>query len=372
MSSLTGEDMIDPHEFAKKAFLHTRKEYWGGSWYPYWSLMLVTLLGGFFGLDHIWLRSPQTGILKFVINILTFGLWYIYDVIQIFKEKDSVMQSGLSAPLVGPIGIGARMFKDSDPSGPHSKSPLRLMLYLIAVCLPFGLDFLVAGDTNGAIMRFVATILFPVGFIWGCVSMYRAFFTPVAVFESGTYRMFPFNQIMSDNGPSILGPKDIPVRKDACDPGGVSGYFRSAIDVLPIVIQGAVNGLLPGVQPAIMSVAAATQATAGTVKVAANTATEVISKVGPAASEILDTIKTSALPLASASAGLGQIIPTAPRPLIQQGGGYADTGIISDSAVIFILVILLGGGSLIGYYRLREKSQTARKNEQNDTPPRPQ
>ena len=78
MSSLTGEDMIDPHEFAKKAFLHTRKEYWGGSWYPYWSLMLVTLLGGFFGLDHIWLRSPQTGILKFIINLLTFTCIYLH------------------------------------------------------------------------------------------------------------------------------------------------------------------------------------------------------------------------------------------------------------------------------------------------------
>ena len=73
-------------------FDYTQKSFWGGSWYPYWTLIVATILGGFFGLDHIWLRSPTSGLLKFIVNILTLGLWYFYDMIQILGEKENVMK----------------------------------------------------------------------------------------------------------------------------------------------------------------------------------------------------------------------------------------------------------------------------------------
>ena len=50
-------------------FDYTQKAYWGGPWYPYWSLLLVSVFGGFIGLDHLYLRSPTTGICKFIVNI---------------------------------------------------------------------------------------------------------------------------------------------------------------------------------------------------------------------------------------------------------------------------------------------------------------
>ena len=106
-------------------FDYTRKQFWGGPWYPYWSLAVVSVMCGFVGLDHFWLRSPTTGILKFIVNLFGFGIWWIYDLIQIFGEKDNVMEHGLTAPFAGPLGIGAGMFRDNQPDAPLSKSPFR-------------------------------------------------------------------------------------------------------------------------------------------------------------------------------------------------------------------------------------------------------
>ena len=76
-------------------FDYTQSKFWGGPWYSYTTLRIISTLGGFFGLDHLWLRSPLSGFLKFIINILTLGLWYFYDLLQIFGEKESVMKNGL-------------------------------------------------------------------------------------------------------------------------------------------------------------------------------------------------------------------------------------------------------------------------------------
>ena len=45
--------------------------------------------------------------------------------IQIFGDKEKVMNSGLSIPFWGAEGIAAGMFTDNHPEGERSKSPLR-------------------------------------------------------------------------------------------------------------------------------------------------------------------------------------------------------------------------------------------------------
>lgn len=363
----------NPQDFAKKAFFHTRKEFWGGSWYPYWTLMVATVFLGLVGGDHFWLRSPQTGIAKFLVNIFTFGLWWIYDMIQIFKDKDLVMKYGLTLPMTGPSGIGAGMFRDDDPNGPKSKSPFRFLFYLFLTCLPFGFDFFIAGDSNGALMRFLTSFiifLWPIGFIWGCISMARGFLMPQSLFEKGTYRMFPVNWFMSTYGPSTLGPKDVPFRKDDCDPGGSQGLWRTLISILPISIQSAINTFFPAVTPAVQGVALATQATAAAVKAAANTASAGLQ----AGKEVLSTVAESAAPMGALLSAAP--LPSAPlpsAPLSMKGGGSTtSSGIISDSAVVFLFLVVLGGSTMYGLSRLRERLNTPRNTNdpnKNDTPP---
>jgi hypothetical protein len=285
MDTLKGPSMLGPETFD-----YTRRDFWGGPWYPYWTLVTITALGGFFGLDHFWLRSPTTGAIKCIVNILTLGLWWVYDMVQVFAEKDSVMKHGLSVPLAGPLGIGAGMFMDNQPDATPSRSPLRWMAYLLLMLTPFGFDSLVGGDSNGAFAKLLSVLfplMWPISFAWFFANIWYTVATPKKLFTEGLLRFFPFSLLWDAKGPSILGPKDLPDRPDGCDPGGSKGFFRGIFDailvflniVLPPIIVTAINSAFPGLIPAVQAGSAAVQAGATTVKTGFNVATGVIEAV---------------------------------------------------------------------------------------------
>jgi len=285
-----------PKSGLEGVYEYTQHSFWGGAWYPYWSLILITILGGFFGLDHLYLRSPSTAVLKFIINLFGYGLWYIYDLIQICGEKETVLKYGLSVPGIGPLGVGAGMFKDNHPGETPSKSPFRFLAYMFLVWLACGLEYLVAGDSNGALAKFISMFLFPIGFIWTILNIFNALFNTKSLFTHGSYRMFPFNWFMDPYGLNKLGPIDQPQPRPPgnCDPGGAKGVFRNIIDklfyvlniirdaivgliekivkLLGIVITTAINIVLPGVRPAAATVIQATKSVAGAAGAAADVA----------------------------------------------------------------------------------------------------
>ena len=398
-------------------FDYTIKQFWGGPWYPYWSLLAVTVLGGFFGLDHFWLRSPTTGILKFIVNIFGFGIWWMYDLIQIFGEKDVVMEHGLTAPIVGPLGIGAGMFRDNQPDAPLSKSPFRWMGFLATMFMPFGLDSLIAGDTDGALARFATFVmilfLWPIALAWGVWNVGRTLFTPKKLFEEGTFRMFPFTWFMDPNGPSKLGPHDVPIGSDAkCDQGS-DGFFKRTFGailvfldyVLPTIVKTALNSAFPGLMPAVEASAAAVTAVAGTTKAAANTATVTIG----AAKNIVEAAREPAKAVVSTASQAVHQIPaaldaaqslagpvagqlqsfTTPEGLLKAAGAGAGAtmaggGVLLDSnsdmtnSVLFgFFILILGGGAYMAARRLNIVSRifpTKEKedgSQRNDAPPKP-
>jgi TM2 domain-containing membrane protein YozV len=84
---------------------------WGG--HPdrsYFTFVILSILLGFFGLDHFYLRSFGTGTKKFLINIITLGTWYWWDIIQIVAEGGKVREKGLNSPLDWIRGIGRGVF----------------------------------------------------------------------------------------------------------------------------------------------------------------------------------------------------------------------------------------------------------------------
>lgn len=371
---------------------YTRGSYWGGPWYSYWTLVVATIFFGFFGGDHFYLRSPTTGFLKMIGNICTLGLWYIYDILQILGEPEQVQKHGLSIPGLGPAGIGAGMFTDNNPGAQTSKSPMKFLAYLVLVCLPFGFDFFVAGDSNGGLARLMTTILFflwPFGFIWGSVNMFRAIFMPKSLFEDGTYRMFPFNWIMESNGPSVLGPKDVAAK--CAKPGGFG--------LLGSILSSTVGIFFPGISPAVEGVALAARASAGAVGAAADTA-----------SAILEAAKGPATAAVSTAKGIAQQVPTAlaaiptvtsqvtgslakmatPEGLKelaekqgvklpnQSGGGLVSnsSSLLEDSALLIVLVSILSAGAYYGFKRLNstwftKQNENGNRRERNDAPPEP-
>ena len=413
MSETAAASAIEQANRFASMFKYTQKSYWGGPWYPYWSLILVTICGGFFGLDHFWLRSPTTGILKIIVNIFGLGIWYIYDMLQIIGEQDNVMQYGLSAPIIGPLGIGAGMFVDNQPNVPTSKSPLRFLAYLALVCLPFGFDFFIAGDSNGGMMRFLTSLFFflwPIGFIWGCFNMAKIALNPISVLEEGTTRIFPFSWFMDPHGPSKLGPKDIVIDSDTSGGGFfnvLSGYFNVIMGLLPTVVQTAIRVAFPAVNPAVEAAATAVQAgataataAAGTVKVAANAATGIIQAAkGPAiatvgiASGLAQQLPTvaGAVPGIAAAVGsqlqqqataeLSKAATSAVGKTMVGGGGFVeDAGnSLASNALFVLLVAVFAGGAYMGFKRLNgalpflkgKNGGSGNGQERNDTPPKP-
>jgi hypothetical protein len=410
-------------------FDYTQSKFWGGSWYPYWSLILITVIGGFIGLDHLWLRSPLSAFLKFIINILTLGLWYFYDILQILGEKDSVMKNGLSAPIIGPLGIGAGMFKDSNPDGPTAKSPYKFMAYMFLMLIPFGFDLYIAGDTNGAFIKFLLTILlipfvlpFFISIIWGFINAARSTFMPKELFTKGTYRMFPVSWFMDPFGPSTLGPVDLPSNFGECPPSGLGSVAGSLFAQVPIV------------RAATTAVEAAA-ATADIAKTAAQSTSSAIESSSEAYKTILDSVINPAVKLigtgttltsqlasikdkiptsngiaslaskqlanttggitslaskqlANTTDGIASLtsikdkIPTsngiaslAAKKILQKGGGGGNND-ISGIALLILFTIIIGGGTISALNRMNMTGLNnylfnSQKDNDDDTPPKP-
>jgi hypothetical protein len=378
-------------------FEYTRKEFWGGPSIPYWILVVFTVLFGFIGFDHILLRSPTSAFIKLITNIFTLGLWYFYDIVQIIGDKEKVMNYGLTAPLYGPLGIGAGMFTDNQPDAPKSKSPWRFLLYSMLVFLPFGLDCAVGGDRAGGVVKFICTIIpifWPILFFWMVYSIGRLYLFPEPLFTEGIDRPFPVNFFIDKKGTSELGPKTVP------EPGEFNSNYQGFLGLLPPYVRAALTFMFPGLLPAADSVLIATKAasntaTAGltTVKVAANTATQTLE----GAKKVIEAAT-------SAAAGAASVIPaivaqgpqmasavtksltnkyTNPNELLKQVGGSYENSALSNTVLLAGFGIILMGGVYYGLKRLNNSATSLfRKDESrldkgakgrkwDDSPPQP-
>jgi hypothetical protein len=319
--------------------------------------------------------------------------------IQILGEKENVMKYGLSAPIVGPLGIGAGMFRDNDSSGPIAKSPYMFLAYLVLLWVPFGFDLFVAGDSSAAIAKFlcyVIIILLPIAFIWGSVNVLYAVLMPKTLFTKGTYRMFPISWIMDSYGPSKLGPIDIPAGSGECGREGLSNVassFSSGIlgaftGFVTTILRSILNIIAPeftiaaaAAGKAVEVVADTTQVVASAVGKTAETASKTAVAVGDSAQQIL---KSATGPIVSSASGipslgtditkkLGSLTnPKALAALKQTGGGDLSSGSgIETIALLILFSVLLGGGTLMAVRRMNLTYSSVQKKNESDTPPEP-
>lgn len=129
-----------------------------GTYLSYDVLLGLSVLGGFFGLDHLYLRSPITFLAKFFVNIFCFGIWWLYDAVQVVFNADVVKVYGLGLPGWGPYGIGAGVLGKDIPDKKH----FRFFMYSIALFFGgiFGLDSFITGHRQFGIIRLLCTISF--------------------------------------------------------------------------------------------------------------------------------------------------------------------------------------------------------------------
>ena len=249
----------------------THGSYWGGSILPYWMFLVATAfpLTGFLGIDHLLFRSPTTAVAKLSTNILTLGLWYFYDIVQAFTDRDFVEQYGFSKPILGPAGLAYQYFRGIG-SGSEELPPapgqgffnvFMFIAYFFTLLTPFGISNFIAGDTQGGIGKFFLSfglwgiIWIPFLFIAAFYEIYLLLSKPNEVFEKGTWRPPPLNYFQGPTGfaKNIMRPQSIEsaIKAEANAPS----FFSKFIDWILSMIKW-IFGLLGLMDPSAIITAA--------------------------------------------------------------------------------------------------------------------
>lgn len=222
------------------AVSQSRREFWGEPQYTRFGMFLFTLLFGFFGLHHLMLRSPQTAVMCCVVNILTFGYWYFYDLIQLSPKEygglgdDGLNKYGLGSPW-GPLGVAQGMwigpptlqkggdggpkspmakaagtftkhglalvldwFSSTRPSlpkimdAPGVKDPWYFFLYGITIWTGV-ISALFAGDKTNAFFRLISILFIPILLFTILYDIFVLLIFPSSAVFDGMSRPFPFN-----------------------------------------------------------------------------------------------------------------------------------------------------------------------------------
>jgi hypothetical protein len=175
----------------------------GGAEFLSYNVFLgLSVLGGYFGLDHLYLRSPLTFVAKLLVNVLCFGVWWLYDASQAIFNTDIIKIYGLGVPGLGPKGIASGVLASDTPGKNH----LRFLIY--SLCLFFGgvigLDSFVVGDQQSGIIRLlccVTVILLPVSMAWWAYKLFTYFFSTKTIITK--HSKF-FGGIGGDNQDSFI------------------------------------------------------------------------------------------------------------------------------------------------------------------------
>jgi hypothetical protein len=149
----------------------------GAIYLSYDVFMGLSILGGLLALDHLYLRSPLTFLLKLILNVLTLGTWWLYDATQAVFNKDVVKVFGLGVPGLGPKGIAAGVLASDVPDKKH----MAFFIYSLALILGglFGLDSFIVGDKQSGLIRIVCLltgILAPIALFWWLFNLGNFFF----------------------------------------------------------------------------------------------------------------------------------------------------------------------------------------------------
>ena len=353
---------------SKNPFQYTSGEYWEGSSFPFWVLMLLTILPtGFFGIDHLLFHSPQTALQKGIGNIFTLGLWYFYDVIQVLGDREYVNKYGLSRPFVGPTGLGYKYFtgvvppeKQDAPDLPAAPSgrftSVFLMLYLALIFLPFGIPNFLVGDTSGGVIKFIFTIFLfglfiPFVVLGSLYELFTVLSNPSSLYEKGVTLPIPFSWFVGSEQVAANVMKPSAVAAASKPQGSIfTRLLQPILDALGLssiaqMLGAAKCAAEPVIDQAQKTVNAATTAATGVAQLA-GTVPAVATKVAGKLEAFTDPEKLKA------AAGLPQM-----------GGGMA-SGDLDTWFLLSLGVFLVGAFSLSAVRWLRNM-----KTQKNDRPP---
>ena len=163
---------------------------WGGPDRNYYEFVVISVLLGLVGGDHIYLRSFKTAGLKALVNLCTFGSWYWWDLLQIFTNGEVVKTEGLASPLdwIRNIGRGVFVDKAKDPTEYVSQKSY-VVFALCAVFFGFfAADKFYMGDYVAGVAKLVLCLnifTFLIGWVWAGYDAWNAVFSEKEILEQG-------------------------------------------------------------------------------------------------------------------------------------------------------------------------------------------
>lgn len=370
---------------------HTRIDFWKHPQFTRQGMWWITLLFGFLGFHHLYLRSPQTAILCAVVNCLTLGFWWAFDLTQLSTyDNEHLNKYGLDSPF-GALGLAQGMWGDKEElravptqeeGGPPSPT-YALAYYLLLPFFTAGAVGL-AGDIPNAVSRL--TFFFPLFalFIPALIyDLYRAVGTPGVLFERGHSRFMPFTWLGFDvdgHSPNLQKPGTV-------DPSCPAPSFVESIVGLfkNFMLMGMpfLRVVAPGIAASIESGMAAAESAASKAKMGVEVAQKAATVAATAPAAMSQVVTSLADPtrliqekLGSELAAQVQAQPlagTLAAAALQRGGALAAEAspVLPFFIAGTILVLLLGGLVVTGYRRLSDEPPSVRSAELDDTPPNP-
>jgi len=312
----------------------------GAVYLSYNIFLFLSVLGGFLGLDHLYLRSPLTFLAKFIINIFTFGSWWLYDATQAIFNRDVVKIFGLNIPGLGPKGIASGVLAKDIPDKKH----MAFFVYALALFAGgiFGLDSFITGDKQTGFIRLICLM--------------TIIFAPVAIFfwlYKVVLFLFKTDNVIKQNSEYFGAPYT----------GITASSMLPFIDTLFAPLFDFKDAILGTATGAICTAKSAVDTAASTVKTAVKVGSAVVSETAATAQAI------GKLGSAAESLQLNpQDVQDAMKTLEHRGGAI----ISNDSGVLPYVVIATFGliavsGFILTYRRLRQNG----KQHKTDDPPTP-
>lgn len=335
----------------------------GATYLSYDVFLGLSVLGGFFALDHLYLRSPVTFVAKFAVNVFCFGIWWLYDALQAVFHADVIKLYGLGIPGWGPTGIAAGVLTKPQPDKKH----LRFLMYSLSLFFGglFGLDSFIVGDRQTGILRLlcaVSVILSPVAFgIWA----YQLF------------QYFTNTEDVINQNYAFFGAPEYSLTRRLSGRFAFLGFLFSPIETIKTIVNNIVGPsllepLTKTAEAAISTVEHAVSAVDSTVQLgreAVAKSSEIVEQVG----KTIDTVSQAStlLPAASLYASAAEGLKTAP-----QSGGAAVAP--SLNGLGYALLGLLAIVALSGWIKLANratgdgfKGSDPSYKQKNDVPPEP-
>jgi TM2 domain-containing membrane protein YozV len=176
------------------------KRIWKGPDRNYFTFVVLSVILGFFGADHIYLRSFPTAIAKTFVNFLTLGLWYVWDILQIVDDGARIQKEGLNTPFDWVRGIGKGVFAPPSDTPPVIVAKKEYVFYaFLALCFGWvGADKFYMGEYAQGIVKLISCFnifLFLFGWFWVAWDAYHAVFRMGDVLTDGITTPLPYSFI---------------------------------------------------------------------------------------------------------------------------------------------------------------------------------